>query len=216
MKMRKFGLAIPGLVLLAAFGMMMPAPAAAKGGFHAVYGVHAAAFRMGYRFLKKRIGKTENYCAPDSEVISFRVVTGGGMRGGFDRTEIEKISPERARITRDVREWHSAPQHISVYEADISFLKKIDEIFRKRVDYRLEDAPYPEYRVLDAPDTSYYFRCSDRKTWSVSTARVLPGSFLSAMKEVRALVDDGIKSGTAVRDEVICSEENHCQKDGKF
>ena len=96
------------------------------------------------------------------------------------------------------------------------FLKKIDEIFRKRVDYRLEDAPYPEYRVLDAPDTSYYFRCSDRKTWSVSTARVLPGSFLSAMKEVRALVDDGIKSGTAVRDEVICSEENHCQKDGKF
>lgn len=208
-------LGLAGVLGMAVSGVL-PAYAEETAGFRAVYEVHRAAVMIGYRLLKTRFGKPAHYCSRDSEVIAFRVVSGGGMRGGFDRTEIERISPDRARITRDVREWHSAPQHISVYETDIAYLKKIEEIFRNRVDYRLEDAPYPEFQVLDAPDTSYYFRCSDGVSWSVSTARVLPRSFKNTMKEVRSIAEEGLKAGIQIRNEVICSAENHCLKDGGF
>lgn len=114
-----------GCIILAALALLFPGTgAAASSGDNALssfYEVHAGALRIVHRAFTSAFGKPA-FCPPGNEIISLRKVSGGGMRGGFFRFEIEKTPEGAARIIRDVREWHSAPQEIKIYEADISYL----------------------------------------------------------------------------------------------
>ena len=206
-------------LILAALALLLPGTGiAASSGDNALssfYEVHAGAFRAVYRAFNSAFGRPA-FCPPGNEIISLRKVSGGGMRGGFSRFEIEKTPEGTARITRDVREWHSAPQEIKIYETDISYLRRIEEIVRKEVDFRLSDAPYPEFQVLDAPTVSYDIRCSDRASWSTHSGRSLPGSFHVVMKKITDIMEEGLAHGKVIRDEVICNEENHCRRPEEF
>ena len=203
-----------GSLILAALALLFPGTgAAASSGDNALssfYEVHAGALRIVHRAFTSAFGKPA-FCPPGNEIISLREVTGGGMRGGIFRFEIAKTPEGTARITREVREWHSAPQEIKIYEADISYLRRIEEIVRKEVDFRLSDAPYPEFQVLDAPTSSYDIRCSDRSFWSTHSGRTLPGSFHAVMKKITGIMEEGLAHGKVIRDEVICNEENYCR-----
>ena len=203
-----------GCIILAALALLLPgAGAAASSGDNALssfYEVHAGAFRIVHRAFKSAFGKPA-FCPPGNEIISLREVTGGGMRGGIFRFEITKTPEGAARITREVREWHSAPQEIKIYEADISCLRRIEEIIRKEVDFRLSDAPYPDIQALDAPTSRYDIQCSNGTFWSTDSGRSLPRSFRSAMKKITGIMEEGLAHGKVIRDEVICNEENYCR-----
>ena len=190
-----------GCIILAALALLFPGTgAAASSGDNALssfYEVHAGALRIVHRAFTSAFGKPA-FCPPGNEIISLRKVSGGGMRGGFFRFEIEKTPEGAARIIRDVREWHSAPQEIKIYKADISYLRRIEEIVRKEVDFRLSDAPYPEFQVLDAPTSSYDIRCSNRT------------------KKITDIMEEGQAHGRVIRDEIICNDENHCQRPEEF
>jgi hypothetical protein len=204
-----------GCIILAALALLLPgAGAAASSGDNALssfYEVHAGAFRIVHRAFKSAFGKPA-FCPPGNEIISLREVTGGGMRGGFSRFEIARTPEGKARITRDVRAWHSAPQTIKIYETDISYLRRIEAVVREEVDFRLSDAPYPEFRVLDAPTTSFDIRCSNHEFWSTGSERTLPRSFYNTMKKITDIMEEGLAHGRVIRDEVICNDENHCQR----
>ena len=204
-----------GSLILAALVLLLPGTGiAASSGDNALssfYEVHAGAFRVVHRAFKSAFGRPD-FCPPGNEIISLREVTGGGMRGGYFRFAIEKTPEGTARITREVREWYSAPQEIKIYEADISYLRRIEEIVRKELDFRLSDAPYPEFQVLDAPTSRYDIRCSNRTFWSTDSGRSLPGSFFSTMKKITGIMEEGLAHGKVIRDEVICNDENNCRR----
>lgn len=208
-----------GCIILAALALLFPGTgAAASSGDNALssfYEVHAGALRIVHRAFTSAFGKPA-FCPPGNEIISLRKVSGGGMRGGFFRFEIEKTPEGAARITRDVREWHSAPQEIKIYEADISYLRRIEEIVRKEVDFRLSDAPYPEFQALDASTSSYDIQCSNRTFWSTHSGRSLPQSFYGTMKKITDVMEEGQAHGRVIRDEIICNDENHCQRPEEF